>query len=91
VEVKVGLTPRIWSDDMSMLKRAAVEGGGIASLPQYIIQPALDAGELVPILPGWFSGTSRISIITPLPAQTSRLATTFSNFLVRELHRRIGG
>jgi DNA-binding transcriptional LysR family regulator len=86
-EVKINLTPRLWSDDIAMLRRAAIESGGIASLPQYITQPLLKAGQLVPILAGWLSGTSKVSILTPLRSQTSRLAAAFSDFLARELRR----
>jgi DNA-binding transcriptional LysR family regulator len=91
VEVKVALTPRLWSDDMAALRQAAIEGAGITSLPQYILQPALASGGLVPILLGWLTLVSNIIIVTPPRSQTSRLAATFSNYLVRELRSTTGG
>lgn len=86
MEVKSDLIPRVWSDEMATLKRAAIEGGGITSLPEYILRSALETGELVPVLPGWLNLVSKISIISPPRTQTSRLAATFSDYLMREIH-----
>ncbi|HVR48206.1 MAG TPA: LysR family transcriptional regulator [Pseudorhodoferax sp.] len=45
--------PRYVADDLETLLRAALAGVGVALLPDYMCRPALDAGRLVQLLPGW--------------------------------------
>jgi DNA-binding transcriptional LysR family regulator len=86
-EVCVPIAPRLVSDDMAMLLASTVAGGGITSLPAYVLRRALHAGRLVEMLPDWTHLTSMITILTPPREQSSRLASTFSEFLAAELRR----
>jgi DNA-binding transcriptional LysR family regulator len=45
--------PRLASSSLPILRRAAVDGLGIAKLPEYGCRELLEAGALVPILPDW--------------------------------------
>jgi len=44
-------TPRLTVDDFTTLRQAALDGVGIVSLPDYVVQAALDAGTLEQVLP----------------------------------------
>jgi DNA-binding transcriptional LysR family regulator len=79
--------PRLISDDMVTLRTSAIAGGGITCLPAYMMRNALNAGQLVRVLPDWSPQTSTISLLTPPKAQSSRLAGAFSDFLAAEMPR----
>lgn len=48
---KLTLRPRLQTEDMLFLKRAAMTGIGCALLPLYSVQQELDSGELLRLLP----------------------------------------
>ena len=52
-EEEVQPPARYVADDMLTLKMAALQGAGIASLPDYMCQDELAAGTLVQVLPAW--------------------------------------
>jgi DNA-binding transcriptional LysR family regulator len=64
-EVVVPLTPRLLSDDMVGLQRAAIKGLGIVALPGYICREAVKSGELRRVLPDWIAGDSTITALIP--------------------------
>ena len=64
-QVVVALTPRLLSDDMVTLKRAAVAGLGIVALPGYVCRDELRSGALRRVLPAWLAGDSTITALIP--------------------------
>jgi DNA-binding transcriptional LysR family regulator len=52
-EVEVAHEPRLSASTFPILRQAACDGIGVASLPEYVCRDALEAGQLVRILPGW--------------------------------------
>ena len=46
-------TPRLVTDDMLMLRTAAIAGAGIVQLPAMMMRDDMLRGELVQLLPGW--------------------------------------
>jgi DNA-binding transcriptional LysR family regulator len=86
--VTLNLAPRLLSNDMSHLKRAAVEGLGIAALPAYVCKTELDSRELTRILPGWLAGESTFTALLPhravLPA-----VRIFVDYLARQLPKHV--
>ena len=46
-------TPRYIAGDLYMLVCAAVNGSGVAMLPEYVCRTELQSGSLVHLLPGW--------------------------------------
>lgn len=64
-EIVVELTPRLMTDDVSGLKRAAIAGLGIVALPDFTCRDALRAGTLRPILPDWTAGTGTMTALIP--------------------------
>lgn len=51
VDVEVPLTPRLATDDLSTLRTAAIDGVGIALLPDSLVRKDLAGGSLVEVLP----------------------------------------
>ena len=45
--------PRLVADDLLTLKQAVLSSVGAGLLPDYMCHPDLQAGNLVPVLPGW--------------------------------------
>lgn len=45
--------PRFISDDMILLREAAIQAQGIVALPNYLCQQAIADGQLVALLPDW--------------------------------------
>jgi len=64
-EVILPMTPRLISNDMSTLKRAAAAGLGIAALPAYICKAELRSGQLIQVLPGWIADESTFTALLP--------------------------
>jgi DNA-binding transcriptional LysR family regulator len=64
-EVLIPLTPRLLSDDMLGLKRAAIAGLGIVALPGYVCRDEVRSGSLRRVLPSWLAGDSTITALIP--------------------------
>lgn len=55
--------PRMLTDDRIALWRAALHGVGVALLPQALVQPDLDSGRLVHILPQWHATSALVHAV----------------------------
>jgi DNA-binding transcriptional LysR family regulator len=84
-EVILALTPRLISDDMSTLKRAAVDGLGIVALPAYICKSELRSGDLTRVLPGWLADESTFTALLPHRRGLLPAVRTFVDYLARHL------
>lgn len=51
------------SNDLGLLRAAALAGLGIAMLPMLVLGDALDTGKLVQVLPGTLESESRIAVV----------------------------
>ncbi|CAM5773239.1 LysR family transcriptional regulator [Labrys miyagiensis] len=49
----VRVEPRMGCEDMASVRNAAIDGLGVAILPDHVCRNALDAGRLVRVLPAW--------------------------------------
>ncbi len=56
---------RLQSDNLAVLKRAALEGLGVCELPYYACREELEAGTLVPVLPEWRPRHGRLAVLFP--------------------------
>jgi DNA-binding transcriptional LysR family regulator len=52
-EVEVAHDPRLSASTFPILREAAIEGIGIANLPEYVCRDGLETGRLIRILPDW--------------------------------------
>lgn len=57
--------PLLVTDDMVVLRDAAVAGVGVVQLPLMAVREALAAGELVDLLPGWAPRSGVIHAVFP--------------------------
>ena len=81
----VHFRPRLCSDDMSALKKAAVAGLGIVALPGYVCREELQAGELVCVLPEWLAADARISLLKPTSRGALPVVRALTEYLCAEL------
>jgi DNA-binding transcriptional LysR family regulator len=56
---------RFQSNNGDVMLPALIAGRGIGYLPDFLCQKALDAGDLIHILPGWDMGNIALNIIMP--------------------------
>jgi DNA-binding transcriptional LysR family regulator len=84
-EVILPLTPRLISNDMSTLKRAAADGMGIVALPAYICKSELRSGELTRVLPGWLADESTFTALLPHRRGLLPAIRSFVDYLARHL------
>lgn len=84
-EVILPLTPRLISNDMSTLKRAAAEGMGIVALPAYICKNELRSGELTRVLPGWLADESTFTALLPHRRGLLPAIRSFVDYLAHHL------
>jgi DNA-binding transcriptional LysR family regulator len=57
--------PQLVSDDMNILKNAAIAGVGAASLPLRVVKDEIDAGQLVELTPQWRPVEGVITAVFP--------------------------
>jgi DNA-binding transcriptional LysR family regulator len=79
------LTPRLISNDMSTLVRAASTGMGIVALPAYVCKGELRSGELTRVLPGWLAGESTFTALLPHRRGLLPAVKIFVDYLARHL------
>ncbi|CAN5733023.1 hypothetical protein BH09MYX1_BH09MYX1_66300 [soil metagenome] len=86
----VDVKGRLGSDDLSFVRRATIEGAGIAFLPTFLSFDALHSSALVPVLPKYegIAGTGHIVFPTSrfLPKRVSLLA----DFIAEDFARAVG-
>ncbi len=58
-------TPRLITDDMSVLRDAAIAGAGAAQLPTIFIADDIKAGRLVHVLPDWRPRSGIVHAVFP--------------------------
>lgn len=60
---------RLAANDALLLRELAATGAGIVALPVFVAEPAVSAGTLQPILPGW--ATRRVEVHAVFPSHKS--------------------
>ncbi|MCO5142993.1 MAG: LysR family transcriptional regulator [Oligoflexia bacterium] len=84
---KIKVQPRIISNQMSSLIRAASAGAGVAFVPCFLCKRELESGELVRVLPNWSSGGVRVSLLSPLSLSSSVRLKLVSDLLIKEIQQ----
>ncbi|MGM7318380.1 LysR substrate-binding domain-containing protein [Idiomarina sp. ST10R2A5] len=90
LEITVPYRPQLCSDDMSTLKKAAIDGLGIVSLPAYTCRDAINTGLLTRVLPNWTTGKAKLSLLTLSRRGQPPAVQVLSDYLVSNLHSHIG-
>ncbi len=72
---------RFRSNNGDVMLPALIAGRGIGYLPDFLCSPALDAGELVDVLPGWRMGDITLNIVMPPSRLRPARVDALVNFL----------
>lgn len=90
LKTTVPFSPQLLSDDMSTLKKAAIDGLGIVSLPAYACLREITNGSLVRVLPDWISGKAQLSLLMSSRRGQSLSVRALSEFMLQNLEGQIG-
>lgn len=83
-QVQVRIQGSFATNNSESIRDAALQGLGIAMLPDFSAREALAAGSLQQVLPAWQpveSFAARLWIVRPWAAQVPRAVTTFTHWL----------
>lgn len=81
-EVRLEVQSRFSASAMGLLRDAAVEGLGIALLPEMLIRDELDAGLLQRVLPAYGQPSVSLSLLYPSRQQVQKSVSAFVEFAV---------
>lgn len=84
-EVVIPLAPRLVSEDVSGLQKAAIMGLGVIALPSYICREAVQAGTLRRILPDWTAGVGHLTTLIPCRQGVLPSVRAFLDHLAEEV------
>ena len=76
--------PRLVTDDMAVLRQAAIGGVGIAQLPTMMIWQDIEAGRLIHVLPDWRPRAGIVHAVFPSRRGLLPSVRAFLDFLARE-------
>lgn len=85
--VEVDVQPRLSTNNLTTLLSAARRGLGLARLPDYIYSNDCTRGTLVRLLPGWSTGTRKVSLVWPEARHTVPAHRAFVEFVAARLRR----
>jgi len=63
--IRMDHTPRLVTDDLTTLYRAALAGLGVVQLPLLVARQAIKSGRLVELLPDWTPRTGVVYVVFP--------------------------
>jgi DNA-binding transcriptional LysR family regulator len=75
------------TDDMTTLRQAALDGAGIAQLPDYIVAADITRGKLEVLLPDWSPPKAIIHAVFPSRRGLLPAVHHFIDFLAVEMNR----
>ncbi|MCZ3378219.1 DNA-binding transcriptional LysR family regulator [Rhizobium sp. ERR 922] len=85
-EVAIDVPGNLTLDDNDLLVQAAIDGRGIAYVPDYFAQPFLASGQLVTVLDEWCPPTSGLALYYPRSRHVPSPLRAFID-LLREVDR----
>lgn len=83
--LSVSLSPRLMTDDMWVLRDAAIAGIGIVALPAFVCHEALVAGNLQVLLPRWRLPRGHVHAVYPYRRGLRPAVRHFIDFLSERL------
>lgn len=81
----IQIAPRLKSEDMTTLKKAASEGLGIVALPAYTCRDELASGQLVKVLADWHAGRAKLSLVMQRRSGFTAPVVALQEFLQAEV------
>lgn len=82
---------RLGSDDVALLKAAAIAGHGIAVSPLHSCQAELRKGTLIRVLPRWDVSRRNLSLILPAQKGLMPAVRAFADFLIERVPALVEG
>ncbi|MDD0812813.1 LysR substrate-binding domain-containing protein [Curvibacter sp. RS43] len=82
---------RLQSDNLSVLRRAALAGLGVCGLPLYVSQDDLRSGRLCTVLPGWRPQAGHLVVLFPSRRGLSAAARALIDFFKQALPPLVAG
>ncbi|CAE6809189.1 LysR substrate-binding domain-containing protein [Paraburkholderia haematera] len=82
---RVQFQARLRSNDMVTIRQAAIDGVGMAALPEYFVKEDIAAGRLERLLPEYGGRPAVVSVITPSRRGVAPAVRRFIDFLIAEL------
>ncbi|MEM9433094.1 MAG: LysR substrate-binding domain-containing protein [Pseudomonadota bacterium] len=83
--VQIRLNSCVTCNNGDLLGALAEQGQGIAVLPQFIVQPALDSGRLVTVLDGWYPPQIWLAAAFPPYDRLPARVAAFTEFIETEM------
>ena len=77
----VVVRPRLAANNLAAILSATRQGLGLARLPDYLFRADCAAGRLVRLLPGWSTGTRKVSLVWPEARQMVVVQRAFLEFV----------
>ena len=90
-EAVVDFKPRLAFSDLQVLLDAALDGTGIALLPQIHAREALSSGRLVHVLPAWRAPDSIVHMVYTSRRRMSPAIRAFVEYVAKKLRSRWSG
>ncbi len=84
-EFSITVSGKLCSNNGEVLAIAALQGLGIAQLPQFIVAPYLKSGQLTAVLPDYCLGDLAICVVYPVNRHLSTKVKLFTEFLSQNL------
>jgi len=81
VSFEIKHAPRLYADSAQVLMAFALAGGGVALLPEWLVRNALDAGDLVSLLPEYTFAQQGIYAVYPDARHVPAKVRTFIDFM----------
>ncbi|MGX5849309.1 LysR substrate-binding domain-containing protein [Mesorhizobium sp. PL10] len=69
------------SDSLGFLLQSSLAGNGVALLPSYVCKPAISAGRLVDVLPGWELNPYDMILVFPDRKNQSKAQAAFRDYI----------
>lgn len=76
---KVAIKPKISGNHMTTILSFALDGCGIALVPEFLCKKFITTGELIRVLPKWNSPDINVSILSPSSSATSSRVKVATN------------
>jgi DNA-binding transcriptional LysR family regulator len=83
--------PRLLTEDLWVIRESALAACTVAALPPVICQDAIDAGQLVRVLPNWMLGEQKLQVTYPSRRGLTLAARTLIDFISSHLRTQLRG
>lgn len=87
---QINIEPVLSTDNIYSATQCAKRGLGITSISSWLVQPLIDSGELVQILPNWQEASLPLYLVYPYAQYYSNRLTTFIALMQQAIPQMIG-